>query len=189
MRQTMFFSRRAAIIAALVGILAVVAVAVAFEPLTHEVAANQFVCFGCHQVAEYDPDEPGSPSRIHKATPEGGAATCAECHVPPGWAESALVYAHYIFDTDLYGHAHDQRVERHGAAVTPIAFKAYMVRDRLLEYDSSPCRTCHIEEEIKPKRKRGQKAHAKALEDKTTCIECHYNLVHREVDPRLEFGE
>ncbi len=187
-RQTKTSGRRAAVAAA-IGVLVVVGAAVAFEPLTHALAAHQFVCFGCHQATEYDPAEPGSPSRVHPATTEGGATACAQCHLPPGWRNAAFVYAHYVIGTDFFGHVRDHKAERHGAAVTPIAFKAYNVRDRLLEYDSSPCRTCHIEEEIKPKRKRGQKAHARALEEHETCIACHYNLVHREVDPRLEFGE
>jgi nitrate/TMAO reductase-like tetraheme cytochrome c subunit len=60
------------------------------------------------------------------------------------------------------------------------------MRDRLFESDSVTCRSCHIESEIKPKRKRGQKAHAKALENKDTCIECHDNLVHRYIDVRKD---
>ena len=56
----------------------------------------------------------------------------------------------------------------------------------MFEYDSVTCRTCHIESEIKPKRKRGQKAHDLALEKKQTCIECHTNLVHRQVGARKD---
>ncbi len=65
------------------------------------------------------------------------------------------------------------------------AARAYRVRDRLFENDSAPCRTCHIESEIVPKRERGKKAHEDALENKETCIECHTNLVHRYVEERL----
>lgn len=64
------------------------------------------------------------------------------------------------------------------------AARAYRVRDRLMEYDSAPCRTCHIEEEIIPKEPRGQKAHEDALRDKDTCVECHNNVVHRYVEVR-----
>ena len=44
-------------------------------------------------------------------------------------------------------------------------------------------------EVIKPKRRRGQRAHANALKNKETCNECHDNLVHREVPPQRAFRE
>ncbi len=196
--------RRTIIVVVLVVAVAAVAFAVAFEPVTRSVVASQFVCFGCHFDSEYDHLVAGSPSKRHPATPEGGDARCVDCHVPEGWADSAFVYTHYFDGTDLFGHARDQKFleifdpnwreraptpERFPAAVTPIAKKAYRVRDRLLAYDSITCRSCHIEAEIKVKRKRGQRAHANALKDKETCILCHYNLVHREVDVRPDFGE
>jgi len=58
---------------------------------------------------------------------------------------------------------------------------------RMLANDSKNCRTCHDMAAIKPKRKRGQKQHAEALENKTTCIVCHYDLVHKVVEPSDEF--
>ncbi len=57
----------------------------------------------------------------------------------------------------------------------------------MLDNDSKNCRRCHIMESIKPERKRGQRQHADALKDGTTCIACHYNLVHKEVEPSEEF--
>ena len=86
--------------------------------------------------------------------------------------------------TDLFGHPRDRASERAGDWIPAAAARAYRVRDRLFEYDSETCRSCHIESEIKPKRKRGQKAHKNALENKETCVECHDNLVHRQVDLR-----
>jgi nitrate/TMAO reductase-like tetraheme cytochrome c subunit len=44
-------------------------------------------------------------------------------------------------------------------------------------------------EAIKPERKRGQRMHAVAIEEGTTCIVCHYNLVHKEVEPSKAFLE
>ena len=196
--------RRTIIVAAALAAVAALPFAVAFEPVTRSVVASQFVCFGCHFDSEYDHLVAGSPSKRHPATPEGGDARCVDCHVPEGWADSAFVYTHYFDGTDLFGHPRDQKFleildpnwrertpnpERFPAAVTPIAKKAYRVRDRLLEYDSITCRSCHIEAEIKVKRKRGRRAHANALKNKETCILCHYNLVHREVDVRPDFGE
>ncbi len=176
-------SRRAAITTAIVVAVAI-GIALAFEPITRTVVASQFACLGCHTNSEYDFREANSPSKRHPATPEGGDALCVDCHVATGLVNSAFVFTHYLDGTDLLGRPRDIKRARFPAEVTPIGKKAYSVRDALMEYDSAPCRTCHIETEIKPKRKRGQKAHTNALKNKETCIECHYNLVHREVDLR-----
>jgi cytochrome c-type protein NapC len=61
------------------------------------------------------------------------------------------------------------------------------VRLAMLANDSEGCRGCHVMAEIKPEKKRGQRQHAEALEKGTTCIACHYNLVHKEVEPSAEF--
>ncbi len=184
------FSRRAAIVA-VVGAVVVVGVAVAaFQPVTHGFVAQDAVCIFCHEEAEYDAaskvlwNAVRPITRVHPATPEGGQARCADCHLPEGLLASAYAYTHFLTITDLFGDVRDRAAERRGPWVPPAAKRAYRVRDGLMESDSATCRTCHIESEIKPKRKRGQKAHANALKNQETCIECHDNLVHREVPPR-----
>ena len=57
----------------------------------------------------------------------------------------------------------------------------------MLETDSATCRSCHEEDAIQPQRKRGQRQHEDARERGLTCIGCHYNLVHADVEPRSEF--
>ena len=42
-------------------------------------------------------------------------------------------------------------------------------------------------EAIKPERLRGQRQHAEAIETGITCVACHYNLVHKDVEPSQEF--
>ena len=186
-RAPRFKRRRLA--GAAIAVLVIAGMALAFGPATRTVVADQFVCLGCRQKADYATSGEGARSKVHRATKEGGETTCAECHVMPSWSGSAFVYSHYVAGTDLFGHFPDRRAQRHGAAVTPTAAKAYRVRDRLVEYDSNTCRTCHIESEIKPKRKRGRNAHKNALVKKETCILCHYNLVHIEVPLREESKE
>jgi cytochrome c-type protein NapC len=58
---------------------------------------------------------------------------------------------------------------------------------KMLANDSQNCRNCHVMEAIQPERVRGQRQHAEAIETGTTCIACHYNLVHKEVEPSEEF--
>ncbi len=76
---------------------------------------------------------------------------------------------------------------------TPEAFEkvrareADRVRFSMLRSDSKNCRGCHVMDAIQPERKRGQRQHAEAKEQGTTCIVCHYNLVHKEVEPSEAF--
>ncbi len=190
---------RPAILVPLVLGVIVVVVAAAFEPISRGLAANDVVCFGCHLRVEYDPTIAGSPSKRHPATPEeGDQARCVDCHVPEGWVESSYIYGHILAGTDLFGHtrgigffapaggAHGrgEMPTNFPAEATRIGGNAYLVRDRLLRYDSVTCRSCHLEAEIKPKRKRGKRAHKNAVKNQETCIECHYNVAHREVEAR-----
>lgn len=170
--------------AAVVAAVALIFAVFGFEPATRSIAANQVVCLGCHDDGEYDPVAKPAVTKVHAATPDGRPARCVECHLPEGNVASLFVYTHIFSNTDLFGNWRDWDKDRAGPYYPPIAKKAYKVRDAMLAADSSPCRTCHIEEEIKPKRKRGRNAHKKALKRKETCMECHYNLVHREVDLR-----
>jgi nitrate/TMAO reductase-like tetraheme cytochrome c subunit len=166
--------------------IALIAWLFAYEPVTRTFVAAEPVCAYCHLEREYSPSARLSFSTAHPVELKEGEfeARCVDCHLPEGFWPATYAYTHYLSATDLFGHFRDRASERAGAWIPQSAARAYRVRDRLLEYDSSTCRSCHIEEEIKPKRKRGQKAHAKALEEKQTCSECHYNLVHREVDIR-----
>lgn len=164
----------------------------AFQPITRNVLFRDITCLQCHQHSELAPN--GAPlgnagrsvTILHPATPEGGATRCIQCHLPPGVVESLYAYTHTLTNTDLFGHWRDYEKIRSGKWLPPITKQAYRVQDRLLEYDSSPCRTCHIESEIKLKTKRGKKAHKNALKNKETCIFCHDNLVHRPVPIRDE---
>ena len=190
MRSLIPFSRRTVVLASV--LVAVVAIGglFAFEPATRNLVAAEFVCSYCHAEREYVPEVRLSFSTAHPLTSkeaEAGAepaARCVDCHLPEGFWAAVYTYSHYGSATDLFGHARDRASERAGDWIPASAARAYRMRDRLFEYDSNTCRTCHIEAEIKPKRKRGQNAHKKALEAKQTCIECHDNLVHRYVELR-----
>ena len=178
-------SRRGAIIVAL-GVVAVIAWLFAYEPVTRNLVATQFVCTYCHLEREYAPEARLSFSTPHPAAPEEGKsrARCVDCHLPEGFWATTFAYTHFLSVTDLFGNFRDRASERAGEWIPQSAARAYRVRDRLFETDSVTCRGCHSESEIKPKRKRGRRAHDKALENKETCIECHTNEVHRYVEVR-----
>lgn len=180
-----------AIVVGALGVLVVVVLLVglfAFEPVTRNVVATESVCTYCHLEREYAPTVRLSFSKPHPANPKAREeqARCVDCHLPKGVWEATFAYTHFASLTDLFGHGRDRATERAGEWIPPSAARAHRVRDRLFEYDSITCRTCHVESEIKPKRKRGQRAHARALKNRETCIECHDNMVHRFIEVRME---
>ncbi len=186
MRFSELFGYRVALLLATVAAVALVGWLFAYEPVTRNFVASEFVCSYCHLEREYVPAARLSYSIPHPSTPKEGeeAARCVDCHLPEGFWATTFAYTHFASATDLFGNFRDRTSERAGDWIPPSAARAYRMRDGLFESDSVTCRSCHIESEIKPKRKRGQKAHAKALENKETCIECHDNLVHRYIDVR-----
>jgi cytochrome c-type protein NapC len=179
-----FLTGRNITIAVGILVLAFAAWSVVFETVTRKVVATDAVCTYCHLEWEFSPSARLTATRPHNATPEGGQAACVDCHLPPGYFNAANAYLHFVSLTDLFGHVRHIAAEREGAWTPPRAKTAYRVRDRLQESNSVTCRTCHVEAEIKPKRERGINAHKLALDQKKTCIECHFNLVHRSVDLR-----
>jgi nitrate/TMAO reductase-like tetraheme cytochrome c subunit len=186
MRISELFGHRVALLFVVVGLAALIGWLFAYEPVTRNLVASEFVCSYCHLDREYVPAARLSFSIPHPATPKEGEeeARCVDCHLPEGFWAATFAYTHFASATDLFGNFRDRAAERAGDWIPPSAARAYRMRDRLFERDSVTCRTCHIESEIKPKRKRGQKAHANALKNNETCIECHDNLVHRYVEVR-----
>ncbi|MBI4185126.1 MAG: NapC/NirT family cytochrome c [Proteobacteria bacterium] len=179
-----YLSRRALAVAAAILAVLIVGAVWAFEPVTRNFLAQDGVCTYCHLKWEYDPTARLTWSRPHRSTPDGGQARCVDCHLPPGTVRAAAAYLHFASVTDLFGRFRDRAAERAGEWIPPRAATTYRVRERLFEFDSVTCRTCHIESELKPKRRRGQLAHERAREKKETCIECHYSLVHRTLEVR-----
>jgi nitrate/TMAO reductase-like tetraheme cytochrome c subunit len=163
-----------------------------FEPVTRQFVANDDLCSYCHVDREYRSEARLSFSKAHpllvaddvKTDKVSEQAACVECHLPTGFVNAFYAYTHFASLTDLFGHFRDRMDERAGAWIPARQVAALRVRDRLFEYDSPTCRSCHIEQEIEPKLERGKNAHQKALDEQMTCIECHYNEKHQSVDLR-----
>jgi nitrate/TMAO reductase-like tetraheme cytochrome c subunit len=178
--------RRLAYIAGAVVLVLVVGWFLAFEPVTRTYVASDVACSYCHVEREYDYKTRLSFSQPHPAELPAGKerAACVDCHLPEGLWAATYTYTHYLSATDMFGHFRDRASERAGDWIPLSAARASRMRDRLFEYDSVTCRSCHIESEIEPKRSRGKKAHANAVESGETCIECHDNMVHRYAEIR-----
>jgi len=200
----MFTNKSVRLASISVGVFIVIGV-LAFEPITRNVTAVDDVCSYCHVDMEYRsdvrlafsnehplPETDAAETETDAAETETGAAetkpkaqaVCAECHLPPGTINAVYAYTHFASLTDLFGHFRHRTSERAGAWIPARQAAAHRVRDRLFEYDSPTCRSCHVEKDIVPKRERGKNAHQKALDEQKTCIECHFNEKHRSVDVR-----
>lgn len=164
-------------------ILAVGGTAVATVDVTdYYFSSDNFCAFTCH-VMENTVYKEMQESK-HWTTPSGVRPKCADCHV-----SGRLTFAmwdHFVGTGELFVWlTHDFSQPGAFEELRPAA--ADRARFQMLENDSANCRDCHVMEAIKPKRKRGQKQHKNALEDGTTCIACHYNLVHKKVEPSAAF--
>jgi len=113
----------------------------------------------------------------------GVRATCKDCHVSEGL--TAAMWDHVIGTKELVAFIMGVRTVED---FEEVRFEtANRQRLKMVKNDSKTCRSCHTMAAIKPERTRGQKQHAEAQKTGTTCIACHYNLVHKEVEPSEEF--
>ncbi len=123
----------------------------------------------------------------HWTTPTGVRANCADCHVSRRL--SFAMIDHVLGTKELFV------MLTHGGLDKPGAFEelrpaaADRIRFKMIADDSKNCRGCHDMEAIKPERIRGQNQHEDALKKGTTCIICHYNLVHKDVEPSPAFNK
>lgn len=145
-------------------------------------SSNAFCANTCHVMeATVYKEYQESP---HWKTVTGVRPSCADCHVSEGlaaaWWDHVLgtreLFANLVLGLDTPAEFEEVRAEA-----------ADRVRMRMLRSDSANCRGCHVMDAIQPERLRGQRQHAEAKEAGTTCIACHYNLVHKEVEPSEGF--
>jgi len=120
----------------------------------------------------------------HYNTPTGVRATCADCHVS-GRLTFAMI-DHFLGTGELFVNMTND-FSKPGSFEKFRPDAANRERFKMLENDSETCRSCHVMEAIKPKRVRGQNQHKEGMEKGITCIVCHYNLVHKTVEPSEAF--
>ncbi len=120
----------------------------------------------------------------HWQTETGVRPTCADCHV-----DGRLTYAmmdHFVGTGELFTWLTND-FSKPGSFEKFRPESANRERFKFIDNDSKGCRSCHVMEAIKPSGVRGQREHEEAREKGVTCIVCHYNLVHKEVEPSEEF--
>lgn len=139
------------------------------------VSTTEF-CVSCHSMS-YPAEELKKSSHYGALGVNPG---CKDCHIPQGLANFHLAIATHVVD---------------GARELILEFKndysdikkfdvrrpemAHDARMNLKRWDSVTCRACH--KNPQPPGADARAAHDKMRTQKATCIDCHQNLVHKEV--------
>lgn len=145
-------------------------------------SSNTFCAYTCH-VMERTVYKELQESK-HWTTSTGVRPTCADCHIRESLTLAMI--DHFIGTGEFFVWISNDFSET-GSFEEFRPAAADRTRFKMLENDSINCRRCHVMEGIKPERIRGQNQHEEAMNNGTTCIVCHYNLVHKEVEPSVAF--
>jgi nitrate/TMAO reductase-like tetraheme cytochrome c subunit len=124
----------------------------------------------------------------HFNSASGVRASCGDCHVSEG--VFAATRDHFIGGKDLFkqikgsliGPDYDDPVVN--ALHLPDA--AFAARKWFIDHDSDTCKRCHNKQAILGTRVGTEAVHKEDAKNKT-CVECHINLVHRQVPDEKTF--
>jgi len=134
-------------------------------------------CTSCHSMT-YVRDELRKSDHYAAL---GADPECKDCHIPQGLSNFHLAVQTHVIDG-----ARELFLEFTKDYSTKKKFNkqrlemAHYARMNLKKWDSVTCRACH--ENTRPPGKAAKAAHKKMQTQGATCIDCHQNLVHREVD-------
>jgi nitrate/TMAO reductase-like tetraheme cytochrome c subunit len=146
----------------------------------HYASSNAF-CETCHSMSYASESYRQS---AHYNSRSGVRASCGDCHVSEG--VFAATWDHVLGTKDLikqlFGPDYDDPVVN--ALHLPEA--AFTSRRWFQRTDSATCKRCHLLSAIEGSRPDTATLHMEETEGKT-CIDCHYNLVHRKVPSEQTF--
>ena len=143
---------------------------------TLHVTATEEFCSSCHThdaAAEFK-------DTIHDKNRTGVRATCADCHLPKEVVPMMVrkvkaareVWGHFtgVIDTK-------EKYDKHRYAM------AVNEWTRMKGNNSQECRNCHdLGKAAEKQSEKARERHAKALAERTDCIDCHFGIAHTEPD-------
>ena len=133
-------------------------------------------CVGCHSMS-YPAEELRKSSHYGAL---GANPGCKDCHIPQGLANFHLAVASHVIDgaRELFLEFRNDYsdIKKFDARRPEMAHYARM---NLKRWDSVTCRACH--KDPQPPGADARAAHEKMRTQQATCIDCHQNLVHKEV--------
>jgi nitrate/TMAO reductase-like tetraheme cytochrome c subunit len=140
----------------------------------HQTSTEAF-CTSCHSMELIA--EPYRQS-AHYNPPSGVRAGCGDCHVSEGLLAATL--DHIIGAKDLYAQIFGPDYNNPVVSLLHLPDAAFDTRQWFRDRDSATCRKCHEQDIISGRRADTLEIHREGAKGKT-CIDCHFNLVHRHV--------
>jgi nitrate/TMAO reductase-like tetraheme cytochrome c subunit len=146
----------------------------------HYTSSNAF-CTTCHSMTYADDVYQQS---THYNSASGVRASCGDCHVSEGIF--AATWDHAIGGKDLIKQLFGANYDDPAVNLVHLPEAAFAARQWFRDRDSATCKRCHTMEAIQGKRGGTAAIHAEEAEGKT-CVDCHYNIVHRPVPDESTF--
>jgi len=146
----------------------------------HVTSTEEF-CTACHSM-----ELAAEPYRqsVHYNPSSGVRASCGDCHVSENVL--AATWDHFMGSKDLYNQIFGPGYDDPVINALHLPEAAFSARRWFKERDSATCKRCHVQEAINGTRPDTLLIHQEDAEGKT-CVECHYNLVHRTVPHEKTF--
>jgi nitrate/TMAO reductase-like tetraheme cytochrome c subunit len=138
-------------------------------------------CTSCHSMELVA--EPYRTSPHYRPT-SGVRAVCGDCHVSEGIM--AATWDHIKGGKDLFKQLFGPDYDDPVINALHLPEAAFSARQWFLETDSATCKRCHVKEAIFGWQPDTILIHSEDAKEKT-CIECHYNLVHRKIPDQSVF--
>jgi nitrate/TMAO reductase-like tetraheme cytochrome c subunit len=179
LRPPLFITRHVlfALVAGGLGGIAFMFFLLEFDEFT---SSNEF-CTTCHSMTYADVSYQAS---AHYNSASGVRASCGDCHVSEGLIMAT--YDHAVGTKDLIKQLFGPKYDDPVVNLLHLPEAAFAARDWFRRRDSATCKRCHTIEAIQGTRANTAAIHQEETDGKT-CIDCHYNLVHRKVPDRKTF--
>lgn len=154
--------------------------------ILHETSSNEF-CYTCHSHEQFIKPEYEASSHFRNLS--GVRTGCADCHLPhDNWFE--LIWTKAIASLDIIPELTGkldtaEKYESHRAEMAESVWRQFK------ENDSEFCRSCHIIDamDLEGQERRAARRHSRPKEKGETCIDCHYGIVHQELEGADEILE
>ncbi|MCG7899973.1 MAG: NapC/NirT family cytochrome c [Candidatus Thiodiazotropha lotti] len=145
------------------------------------ITSTETFCTTCHSMELVA--EPYRQSS-HYRPASGVQASCGDCHVSEG--VFAATWDHFIGGKDLFNQLFGADYDDPVINALHLPDAAFAAREWFKQRDSATCKRCHVKEAIYGTRPDTVLIHTEDAKEKS-CIECHYNLVHRAVPDKAVF--
>jgi nitrate/TMAO reductase-like tetraheme cytochrome c subunit len=146
----------------------------------HYTSSDAF-CTTCHSMTYADETYRNT---VHYNSASGVRASCGDCHVSEG--VFAATWDHAIGSKDLFKQLFGPDYDDPVINTLHLPEAAFAARRWFRARDSATCKRCHTLEAIQGKRADTAAIHLEETDGKS-CIDCHYNLVHRKVPDESTF--